>query len=792
VRIEAIGAYRQTGSDVIAPAGDIRIEANRIDIIEARQTRSLTQEVKSKQSGLTVAVSSPVIAAAQTAGQMSRAASRTQDGRMQALAAANAALAVKSAYDAVQAGQAVKDGNLADQAGGISLSVSVGSSKSSTTSTQTADTARGSTVAAGNDVTILATGAGQASDLTVRGSTLQGGRNISLAAEDEIKLLAAANTINQRSSSKNSSASIGVSVGLGTQGAGWSVIAATSRGKGKTNGQDAVWTNAKVSAGETASLVSGGDTTLSGAVAEGSQVVATVGGDLTIESLQDTSTYRRRESSAGLSVSIPISGAGFGGSVNTEKTKVDGIYASVNEQSGVQAGDSGFQIDVQGNTDLKGGVIAGSEVAAQQDLNSLKTETLTSSDIANHSAASASSSGFGIDSRMLTQGKYGIAKALIGNALNNASTSASSSGQTRSAISEGVVVITDDEKQKNLTGKTGEQTVASLSRDTIHANTPVQRQDVEAMRKTVEAERAIKNEAVKQITALTDESYRVMFKEKPRFYKVVCPAGVSCTTHPEAAVTERLTGTPEEIQTELAKAESGAVMAVNGIFNPLERAAQLVMQNAEPVRDSDGNETKPTAIYLMHYVPANNDISELLIGFYETKMAATFGYTNQDYAYADALQAREDEKTISLGHSRGTAVQTNANQINAEHSYTNENLFVRGVGGAVGAQEYTEAAAKVVGNEDKIKDNVTYNYFPHDPVPVVVGGNPGVLSLAELWQVLTTSSSAHSCYGTGAAGCQQVEILSPNAPPGAVQDNSNLIRYKGGVQVDANGNPVTH
>ncbi|MBZ0288672.1 MAG: hypothetical protein K8I30_13730, partial [Anaerolineae bacterium] len=402
--------------------------------------------------------------------------------------------------------------------------------------------------------------------------------------------------------------------------------------------------------------------------------------------------------------------------------------------------------------------------------------------------ASASSSGFGIDSSMSTQGKYGIAKAVIGNALNNASESASSSGQTRSAVSEGAVTIADEQKQRELTGKTAEETLANLNRDTAGANTPVQRQDVEAMRKTVEAERAIKNEAVKQITALTDESYRVMFKEKPRFYKVICPADVNCTTHPEKTVTELLTGTPEEIQAELAKAESGAVMAVNGILNPLDRAAQLVMQNAEPVRDNDGNESKPSTLYLMHYIPANNDISEMLIGFYETEIAATFGYTNQDVAYADVLQARGDEATVSLGHSRGTAVQMNANQINAEHGYTNENLFVHGVGGAVGAQEYTEAAAKVVGQEN-VK-NITYNYFAHDPVPVAAGGNPGVLSLAELWQVLTTSNSAHSCYGTGVAGCRQVEILSPNAPRDAVQDNSSLIRYKGGVQVDANDNLI--
>ena len=91
-----------------------------------------------------------------------------------------------------------------------------------------------------------------------------------------------------------------------------------------------------------------------------------------------------------------------------------------------------------------------------------------------------------------------------------------------------------------------------------------------------------------------------------------------------------------------------------------------------------------------------------------------------------------------------------------------------------------------LGNRKKI----TFSYFKTDPIPVGTGGNPGVLSLSEFWKVLTTANSAHSCYGTGASGCQQVQILSPNAPDKAVQDNSNLIQYKGGIPYDGNGNLI--
>lgn len=122
---------------------------------------------------------------------------------------------------------------------------------------------------------------------------------------------------------------------------------------------------------------------------------------------------------------------------------------------------------------------------------------------------------------MFTQGKYSVAKGVIGNALNNASESGSSSGQTRSAVSAGTVTILDEEKQKQLTGKTAEQTVASLNRDTASAHTAAQKQDVQAMKQTVEAERAIKQAVVAEAVKFTDESYRKIFVEKHSMYEVV-------------------------------------------------------------------------------------------------------------------------------------------------------------------------------------------------------------------------------------------------------------------------------
>src|SRR5690606_28795065 len=119
----------------------------------------------------------------------------------------------------------------------------------------------------------------------------------------------------------------------------------------------------------------------------------------------------------------------------------------------------GFDVKVKGDTDLKGGAITSTQKAVEEGKNALSTASLTTSDIANHASASASSSGFNLSSDMLTQGKYGIAKGVIGNALNNTSESESNSGQTRSVVSGGAIAITDEARQIALTGKTADQSV---------------------------------------------------------------------------------------------------------------------------------------------------------------------------------------------------------------------------------------------------------------------------------------------------------------------------------------------
>ncbi len=450
---------------------------------------------------------------------------------------------------------------------------------------------------------------------------------------------------------------------------------------------------------------------------------------------------------------------------------------------------------MKGNTDLKGGAITSTDKAIEDGRNSLTTGTLTQSDIQNRADTNVQSIGISLSSDMVTQGKYGAAKAGASTALNNGSESDSSSGQTLSAVSGGAITITDDAAQQQRTGQTAAQTVTGLNRDTANAQTAVQRPDVQSLEETARAEKAIKQEAFQIITAFTDETRRNRFLEKPEPMKVVCPAGADCIADPSRIIAKP--ATPEEMA---ANTSLDTVLAVNGILNDRQRAAELAYQNAENVNKTPGNPdgNKPTTIYLLYVKPANNGLSELMGAAYEKVinsmsygLANFLGYTNAATDYADALASRGQQATTSLGHSRGTLVQESAFTILGNrpdengNTYTNSSLTVRGVGGATDAQSYSAKAAAVQGPSGD-KDKITYNYFSNDPVSVssLSGGNPGVWTLKDLWQVYDTTNSMHSCYGTGGKGCTQVEIPMPDGPQGTPAGNAMLIQYKGGKQVD--------
>jgi len=194
-----------------------------------------------------------------------------------------------------------------------------------------------------------------------------------------------------------------VAVSYGQGGASFGVTAGATKGKGYGNGDDVYWRNSHVGDldGFT-SITSGGTTTLRGGQVLGKGVDITAE-NLNIESLQDTSRYNGQQKDMGGQVTV---GYGFSASGNYSQSKVNADYASVQEQSGVFAGENGYNINVKDHTDLKGGLITSSESAELAGRNQLSTGTLSWSDINNRSEYEGN--GFGIGGSMSMNTDLGL------------------------------------------------------------------------------------------------------------------------------------------------------------------------------------------------------------------------------------------------------------------------------------------------------------------------------------------------------------------------------------------------
>ncbi len=124
---------------------------------------------ESKQSGLTLALSGSVGSALNTAVSSAQQARKQGDSRLGDLQGAKAAL---SGVQAAQAQEAINTAG-AGQSSGIAVSISVGSQKSSSKQRQEQRIATGSTLSAGSNLSVTATGkkgGANSGDITITGS----------------------------------------------------------------------------------------------------------------------------------------------------------------------------------------------------------------------------------------------------------------------------------------------------------------------------------------------------------------------------------------------------------------------------------------------------------------------------------------------------------------------------------------------------------------------------------------------------------------------------------------------
>ncbi|EXJ02825.1 tRNA nuclease effector CdiA-2 [Burkholderia pseudomallei] len=457
------------GSDLVA-GKDVTGTAANIVVDSATDTTHQAQQQQTSKSGLTVGLSGSVGDAINNAiseTQAARESAKDSNGRASALHSIAAAGDV--AFGGLGA-KALLDGAKGPQAPSIGVQVSVGSSHSSMQSSEDQTIQRGSSINAGGNAKLIATGNGTPKDgnITIAGSNVNAA-NVALIANNQVNLVNTTDTDKTQSSNSSSGSSVGVSIG--TNGIG--VSASMQRAHGDGNSDAAIQNNTHINASQTATIVSGGDTNVIGANVNANKVVADVGGNLNVASVQDTTVSAAHQSSVG--GGFTISQTGGGASFSAQNGHADGNYAGVKEQAGIQAGSGGFDVTVKGNTDLKGAYIGSTADASK---NSLTTGTLTTSDIENHSHYSANSAGFsagasvGVSTKAVgpssVSGSGGVTPMVFQN------DSGDQSATTKSAVSAGTINIT----------KPGEQTqdVANLNRDTTNLNGTVSKTpDVQKM-----------------------------------------------------------------------------------------------------------------------------------------------------------------------------------------------------------------------------------------------------------------------------------------------------------------------
>ena len=269
------------------------------------------------------------------------------------------------------------------------------------------------------------------------------GKTVKLVASNDVSLQAATNTSEKLENAKSKGWSVGANISV----AGGGILgfdASANAAKQKSNTKVITHTGTTVVGSDAVTITSGKDTHISGSKVIGKFVTADVGGNLSIESLQDTKTYVGESSNKGFSVSTNA-GSLSNVSMSSSKGKMKSDYASVTDQAGIYAGDGGFVINTAETTSLTGAVI---DSTADTNKNKLSTKLLDVKDVENTAEYTSRNVGMSYNhvgnfKNLSKAGKDAVWNTLgtLPNLLPDSSKSSSST--TKSAISNGTIEVRD-------------------------------------------------------------------------------------------------------------------------------------------------------------------------------------------------------------------------------------------------------------------------------------------------------------------------------------------------------------
>lgn len=337
----------------------------------------------------------------------------------------------------------------------VNIRVSIGSSSSRSESSYEAKTFDGGTIESNGNITIEANSADTIKgNIKAVGETISG-KTVKLVASNDVSLQAATNTSEKLENAKSKGWSVGANISVAGGGLlGFDASANAAKQKGNT--KVTTHTGTTVMGSDSVAITSGKDTHISGSKVIGKSVIADIGGNLSIESLQDTKTYVGESSNKGFSVSTNA-GSLSNVSITSSNGKMKSDYASVTDQAGIYAGDGGFVINTAKTTSLTGAVI---DSEADPDKNKLSTESLVVKNIENTAEYTSRNVGMSYNhvgefKNLSKAGQDAVWNTLgkLPNLLPDSSKSNSST--TKSAISNGTIEVRDTDFN-----------IQTLSRDT--------------------------------------------------------------------------------------------------------------------------------------------------------------------------------------------------------------------------------------------------------------------------------------------------------------------------------------